>query len=172
MEASYSISQRGSEYRILLSPANKELLSDEIISLISDKEIDISELMIDRIQGDETTEQDILHDITGWVADIFASNPNLVIYYSCDDMMPIPSRNSSSKNSHLLVNEYRSKLFSHIFDTYIASHQVTGVTNTPIRLDNYQNGSGYSIFIHFIARDCHSDLIELLKNNIKEVSGK
>ena len=27
------------------------------------------------------------------------------------------------------VNEYRSKLFTHIFDTYMASHQVSGVIN-------------------------------------------
>ena len=52
------------------------------------------------------------------------------------------------------------------------SHQVTGVTNTPIRLDNYVNGQGYSIFIHLIARDKHADVVEMLKDNIKEVSGK
>ena len=119
MEASYSISQRGNEYRILLSPANMNVLSEEIISFISEKGIDISELIINRIQGDDATEQNVLHDITGWVADLFASNPNLIIYYSCDDMMPIPSRNISSRNKHLPVNEYRSRLFSHIFDTYI-----------------------------------------------------
>ena len=87
-------------------------------------------------------------------------------------MMPIPSRNISSRNKHLPVNEYRSRLFSHIFDTYISSHHVTGVVNTPIRLENYEDGVGYSIFIHFIARDEHADLVEMLKNDIKEVSGK
>ena len=172
MEASYSISQRGNEYRILLSSANMSVLSEEILSFISEKGIDISELIINRIQGDDATGQNVLHDITGWVADLFASNPNLIIYYSCDDMMPIPSRNIGSKNKHLPVNEYRSRLFSHIFDTYISSHHVTGVVNTPIRLENYEDGVGYSIFIHFIARDEHADLVEMLKNDIKEVSGK
>lgn len=124
------------------------------------------------MKGESTTEQDVLHDITGWVADMFASNTDLIIYYSCDDMMPIPSRNASSDNKDLPVNEYRSRLFSHIFDTYMLSHQVTGVTNTPIRLDNYVNGQGYSIFIHLIARDKHADVVEMLKDNIKEVSGK
>ena len=70
------------------------------------------------------------------------------------------------------VNEYRSALFSHIFDTYMTSHQVSGVINTPIRIDNYENGIGYSLFFHFIARDIHSDIVELLKEDIKEVSGK
>lgn len=172
MEASYSISYRESEYRVLLSPANTNVLSDEMNSLISNQGIDISELIIDRIRGNKATGQEVLHDITGWVADMFASNPNLIIYYSCDDMMLIPSRNTYSDHKDLPVNEYRSRLFSRIFNTYILSHQVTGVTNTPIRLDNDENGVSYSIFIHFIARDRHASLIDMLKDNIKEVSGK
>lgn len=70
------------------------------------------------------------------------------------------------------VNAYRSRLFSLIFDTYMTSHQVTGVSNTPIQLDNYNNGVGYSLFFHFIARDIHSDIVDMLKNDIREVSGK
>lgn len=172
MESSYSIVHNGSEYRIILSPVRLDVLSDEICSIVTEKKVDISELIIERISGNNTTEQEVLHDITGWVADMFATNPNLIIYYSCDDMMPIPSRNTNSDNGSLPVNEYRSRLFSHIFDSYMASHQVTGVTNTPIRLDNYENGMGYSIFLHLIARDKHADVVELLKDNILEVSGK
>ena len=54
----------------------------------------------------------------------------------------------------------------------MASHQVSGMINTPIRLDNYENGMGYSLFFHFIAREIHSDIVEMLKEDIKEVSGK
>ena len=87
-------------------------------------------------------------------------------------MTPIPSRNKNSENRDMPVNEYRSRLFSHIFDSYMSSHQVSGVINTPIRLDNYKDGMGYSLFFHFIARDIHSDIVEMLKEDIKEVSGK
>ena len=134
--------------------------------------IDISELIIERISGETTTGQDVLHDITSWVAEIFASNPNLIIYYSCDDITPIPSRNKKSGNKNMPVNAYRSRLFTHIFDTYMASHQVSGVTNTPIQLDNYEDGIGYSLFFHFIARDEHRDIVEMLKEDIWDVSGK
>ena len=172
MEASYSIVHKESEYRILLSPVRLDVLSAEISEIVSEKNVDVSELIIERISGDDTTEQEVLHDITGWVADMFATNPNLIIYYSCDDMMPIPSRNVNSGNSSLPVNEYRSRLFSHIFESYMASHQVTGVANTPIRLDNYEDGVGYSIFMHLIARDQHAEVVKILKDNILEISGK
>ena len=42
----------------------------------------------------------------------------------------------------------------------------------PIQLDNYENGVGYCLFFHFIARDIHCDIVEMLKDDIKEVSGK
>ena len=172
METSYSIVQKENEYRVLLTSVNTEVLPEHISKVISDREIDICELMIERIKGESTTGQDVLHDITGWVAEKFASNPNLIIYYSCDDMSPIPSRNANSDNKDMPVNAYRSRLFSHIFDTYMTSHQVTGVVNTPIQLDNYKEGIGYSLFFHFIARDVHGDIVDMLKDDIREVSGK
>jgi hypothetical protein len=172
MEAAYSIVQKDNEYRVLLTSVNTEVLPERIQKILTSRNIDISELMIERISGESTTGQDILHDITGWVAELFASNPNLIIYYSCDDMTPIPSRNKNSDNKDMPVNEYRSRLFTHIFDSYMISHQVSGVINTPIQLDNYEDGVGYSLFFHFIAREIHSDIVEMLKEDIKEVSGK
>lgn len=172
MEVAYSIVQKDNEYRVLLTSVNTEVLPERIQKILTSRNIDISELMIERISGESTTGQDILHDITGWVAELFASNPNLIIYYSCDDMTPIPSRNKNSDNKDMPVNEYRSRLFTHIFDSYMISHQVSGVINTPIQLDNYEDGVGYSLFFHFIAREIHSDIVEMLKEDIKEVSGK
>jgi hypothetical protein len=172
MEASFSINQKNNEYRILLTPVNTEVLPSDIQTALKSRDIDISELMIERISGESTTGQDVLHDITSWVAELFASNPRLIIYYSCDDINPIPSRNTNSGNRNMPVNEYRSRLFTHIFDTYMNSHQVSGVKNTPVQLDNYENGKGYSLFFHFIARDIHSDIVNMLKKDIIEVSGK
>ncbi|MBR5039319.1 MAG: hypothetical protein IKX65_11450 [Prevotella sp.] len=172
MEASYSIVQKDNEYRILLTSVSIEVLPERIYNVLTSRKIDVSELIIERISGESTTTQDVLHDITGWVAELFASNPNLIIYYSCDDMTPIPSRNKNSENKNMPVNEYRSRLFTHIFDSYMASHQVSGVINTPIQLDNYDNGIGYSLFFHFIAREIHNDIVEMLKEDIKGVSGK
>jgi hypothetical protein len=34
------------------------------------------------------------------------------------------------------------------------------------------DGVGYSLFYHFIARDIHNNIVEMLKEDIKEVSGK
>ena len=59
METSYSIVQKESEYRILLTPANLGSLSAGVLKVLADRNIDVSELMIDRISGETTTEQDV-----------------------------------------------------------------------------------------------------------------
>lgn len=169
MNYSFSISSRkGDEYRILFFDADISLLAENVQRTIVEKGIDISEIMIDRVKGGESTAQEILHAITGRVADLFAENENLVIYYSCDDMNPIPSRNMKGANRELSVQEYRSLLFSHIFDSYMYSHQVSGITNTPVII----NGEGYTQFIHLIARSKHQAIVDLIKEDVIEGWGK
>lgn len=63
METFYSIVQKESEYRILLAPANLSSLSATVVNVLADRGIDVSELMIERISGETTTEQDVLHDL-------------------------------------------------------------------------------------------------------------
>ena len=57
METSYSIIQRESEYRILLAPADTSVLSEGILDVLTERNIDVSELMIERISGESTTDQ-------------------------------------------------------------------------------------------------------------------
>lgn len=169
MNYSFNISTRkGDEYRIMLSDADVSMLAQKVRDTLVDNNIDISEIFIDRIRGGESTAQEVLHAITGRIADLFAENVNLILYYSCDDMNPIPSRNTKSANKVLSVQEYRSKLFSHIFDSYMVSHQVSGFSNTPIIID----GEGYKQFMHLIARDKHQSIVDIIKNDVLEGWGK
>lgn len=62
MDISYSIIQQENEYRILLTPVDITVLPDQLQKTIVDRNIDISELIIDRISGESTTRQTVLHD--------------------------------------------------------------------------------------------------------------
>ena len=95
MTYSFSITTRkGDEYRIKLLDVDISVLAKEVRDVIETNNFDISEIMIDRINGGESTAQEVLHAITGRIADLIAENENLILYYSCDDMNPIPSRNT------------------------------------------------------------------------------
>ena len=169
MNYSFNISTRkGDEYRIMLGDVDVSILAQRVRDILVDNDIDISEIIIDRIRGGESTAQEVLHAITGRIADLFAENGNMILYYSCDDMNPIPSRNTKGANKNLSVQEYRSKLFSHIFDSYMVSHQVSGFSNTPIII----SGEGYTQFMHLIARDKHQPIVDIIKNDVLEGWGK
>ena len=169
MNYSFNISTRkGDEYRIMLCDADVSMLAPQVRESLLVNDIDVSEIIIDRIRGGESTAQEVLHIITGRIADLFAENGNLILYYSCDDMNPIPSRNTKGANKDLSVQEYRSKLFSHIFDSYMVSHQVSGFSNTPIII----NGEGYSQFMHLIARNKHLPIVNRIKEDVIEGWGK
>lgn len=161
-------SKQGDEYRILFLPADEQHLSIAVREVLQRQDIDITELIIDRVSGENATSQNVLHSIVGRIADIFAEHPNLIIFYSCDDCNPIPARNASSANRNMTVQEYRSRLFSRLFDTYMSSHHVSGIANTPIRID----GQGYSCFMHLISRDEHQNVVELVKDDIQQGYGK
>jgi len=72
MEAYYSIIQKENEYRILLTSVNTGGLPVHIQQVLSNRKIDISELIIERVSGESTTGQEVLHDITGWIAECTA----------------------------------------------------------------------------------------------------
>lgn len=169
MNYSFAITTRhGDEYRIMIFDADVSLLANSVQETIAKQGIDISEIMIIRECGGNSTSSEILHTITSKIADIFAENENLILYYSCDDMNPIPSRNTRGANKELSVQEYRSTLFSHIFDTYMDSHQVSGITNTPVII----KGEGYVQFMHLIARNNHQLVVDLIKADVIEGWGK
>ena len=50
METSYSIVQKECEYRVLLTSANLGSLSAKVLKVLADRNIDVSELMIDEIK--------------------------------------------------------------------------------------------------------------------------
>ncbi len=69
----------------MLSDADVSMLAEQVRNIIIANDIDISEIIIDRLKGGESTAQEVLHAITGRIADLFADNGNLILYYSCDE---------------------------------------------------------------------------------------
>lgn len=164
----FLLSDSGDEYRVILVKAPIEYLTEDVRSVLKLNHVEIREIAIERIHGDNVTNQKLLHQISNWIADCFAENPNMILFYQCDDMNPIPSRNPKGNNRNIPVQEYRSKLFSRLFDTYVNSHNISGIFNYPIRID----GVGYSYFIHLIAREEQNSIVELISKDVLDGFGK
>lgn len=50
MESSYTIVQKENEYRVLLAPANLSSLSVTVLKEITNRDIDVSELIIELVE--------------------------------------------------------------------------------------------------------------------------
>lgn len=169
MNFSFNIqTKEGDEYSIAVTDADITTLSEDIQKRLLEHKLQIGEIIICRNKGNKCTGSKVLHKIANELANLFAENQNLILYYFCDDINPIPNRNSKGQNKNLSPQEYRSKLFSELFDRYINSHQVTGITDHIIILD----GVGYKEFVHLIARSSHEEIVSALYNDIYAGWGK
>ena len=163
MEETYSIqTQDGDKYILSVNDADITLLSDDIQQMLSDNNLQIGEIIIERTAGKQYTCYKVLYQIATWLAGIFAQHQGLILFYLCDDMNSIPNRNTKGKNKDLSPQEYRSSLFSKLFEEYKKSHQVKGISDYPIIIE----GEGYKQFIHLIARASHKEHVLAMRNDI------
>ena len=169
MEETYSIqTQDGDKYILSVNDVDIAFLSDDIQQMLSDNNLQIGEIIIERTAGKQYTCYKVLYQIATWLAGIFAQHQGLILYYLCDDSFSIPNRNTKGKNKDLSPQEYRSRLCSKLFEEYKKSHQVVGISDYPIIIE----GEGYKRFIHLIARASHKKHVLDMSNYINAGWGK
>jgi len=148
------VSDNGDQYSLSLSSDGLSL-SDEIRDAYGIELISI-ELM--RIQGNGVTSSKTLACIEQIIADVFDSFPNAVLFYYCDFLNTIPST-----TKHISPQEYRSRLFSDMFQRYVSHHDITGVSEVVVTID----GEEEPYFIHMIAREQHLSAVQKIGDQLR-----
>lgn len=168
MKVSVSLlSDQGDEYRISLASAEDGRLSDSMRMVLYENRIEIVEVILERVKGAGLTNNATLSKIACVIADLFMDNENMVVFFYCDDMGEIPNIRKS-RHKDMLPQEYRSQLFTAMFNRYMTIHNAVGIVNFPMQI-----GDGrYKSFIHFIARERHRKYVELIKEDVIEGYGK
>lgn len=163
MDFSVSINAKsGDEYRIIISPFNLYILPEEVTELFGESSIEIADVTLERIKGNTPTDIGILLKISNVIGEVFEDNQNLILYFYCDDMHEILRRDKGTS-----PQQFRSKLFSRMFDKYKASNNLTDIVNTSIKIK-----SDRDIYIHLISRECHLEYVDAIKNVIMEMESK
>lgn len=142
----------GSEYRVIVSTVNVDIFPDGLKDIIGN-EIEIADVALERISGSDITSYEVLMKIASVIGEIFNSNENLILYFYCDDMRSIPRRNES-----ITPQKYRSNLFSAMFDRYLSLNGFTDIMNVPVEIK-----ADRDIYIHLIARTCHSHYLSEIR---------
>lgn len=150
----------GDEYLVLIESFTKSTLPDDIITELED--IDIANIVLERVSGECVTGPRILFDISNYIAGFLLDNEKTILYFYCDDMNDILRRNQC-----ITPQKYRSDLFSKMFDRYTSIHSMENLIDTPLKFETDRD-----IYIHLIAKDTLLPHVNTIKEALIGMSTK
>ena len=114
-------SPQDDNYLIRIGEFNKSMLPDFLAEALQD--VEILDVTLERIEGNNITSLSVLLNITKFIADILRDNENSILYFYCDDIHDIPRRQKHIKPQH-----FRSILFSKMFERYVTANHIYNFT--------------------------------------------
>lgn len=151
------------EYRIGFDTIESGFLSDEIFAFLKEESIEVVEVLLERVKGTDSTNITVLSEMTNIIHRLFEDNENVILYFFCDDLNEIPCT-----GKRIEPQEYRSRLFSAMFERFSMKHQITDVHNVSISIDAVERVE----YLHFIVRNHHLKYIDYIQKNIEETYSK
>lgn len=125
----------------------------ESVSIFSSDPLTLTLVFYDvtlcRISGHGYVGYKILATISDVLAKFLAENEDAVLCFYCDAHTAV-----QSNHEHLLPQEYRSRLFSRMFEMYVNSHELSGFINHRVEIIDPGNPEICQI-AHFICRKEH-----------------
>ena len=159
-------SAKGDIYQISLSSKNGGLIADDVRQSLSTEGIIVMDVELNRVQGLNPTTNAVLSKIGEKIANVFLANPNVIICYFCDFLSELPYTNKRHKN--LSVQEYRSILFSQMFDRYVSQHHLENVSLAVLTIEGVEE----TYYVHIVARSEHLRYISQINDGIQRDFGK
>ena len=147
----------GDIYHITLSE-DTILFSQDTLKIING--VKVVGIDLRRLVGSSPTGHDMLAAIEKVIADFFMEYDNVMIFYYCDFLNPIPH----TKKTSMPPQEYRSNLFRLMFERYVSLHDIDDVHLSVITAQGIDD----TYFFHLIYRECHAHLAPVISQDIKE----
>lgn len=154
---------QGDEYRLRITSDHIGMLSDEVILELRAKGIQVVDIELERTKGLRVTSPRVLAKIEECIAEVFFSRQDIMICFFCDFISLVPSMKKK-----MSVQEYRSRLFSDMFERYIKIHHIDGIRNQVVTV----NGVAEDYFAHVIVREEHIHLARIIGEGIQKDYGK
>lgn len=159
MDLSFDIhNDKGDQIRVALSYYDIDSLqaftSDPLILTVV-----FYDVTLVRISGTGTIGVKTLKAICDVLFRFMNDNDNAALCYYCDDLTDV-----SRHNRDMTPQEYRSRLFSRMFDMYVCKNGISGLVNYGIRIEDDHNPR----FAHFITPEKYLPAIESLGHIIME----
>jgi hypothetical protein len=151
------------EYKLRISSDNSGILSDEVYKKINENGILVFNIELERTKGTNITSQKVLSKIEECIAETLLTHNNSIFCFFCDFISLIPKMKRS-----ISVQEYRSRLFSSMFERYPNIHEIKGIRNHVVIIE----GCAENYYVHVIARDKHLHIVKTISESIQKDFGK
>ncbi len=159
MDISFDIhSDKGDQIRVALSYYDLESLqpfTNDPLTLT----LVFYDVTLVRISGDGTIGLKSLKAICDVLFRFMADNDKVVLCFYCDDLTDVPRH-----HREYTPQEYRSRLFSRMFDMYVRANSITSLINYVIRIEDGDN----SRYAHFITPERYLPAAQSLGNILME----
>lgn len=156
-------SEFGDEYRLRITSEYSGMLSEDAFFALAAEGVEVVDVELERTRGVNVTSQKVLSKIADCIADAFIPHSNVIICFFCDFISLLPSM-----KKRMSVQEYRSKLFSYMFERYVELHHIDGVMNHVVTV----KGVAEDYFAHVIYRESHAHLANMISQGIQQDYGK
>lgn len=138
----------------------------ETISLFSSDPLTLTLVFYDvtlvRKAGTGYVGYNVLFAVSDTLAKFMMENEDAVLCFYCDADTDV-RRN----HDRLLPQEYRSKLFSKMFEWYVRSHKLKGFINYKVEIEHPDNSASRQ-FAHFICREKHQEAVATIGHLLME----
>jgi len=164
MNEVYTIrSEEGDEYKLQFTTDRSGIVANVLLDKIENHGLFIVEIGLGRTKGVNVTNHRVLAQIEQCIADVLLGNPNFMLVFFCDFISLLPSM-----NKNMSVQEYRSRLFSRMFERYVAQHHITDIFNRVTIVE----GVAENYYFHIIARKRHLVYADMISAGIQKDFGK
>ena len=153
------LSEAGDEYKLQFTTEHSGIITEDILSCLQNEGIEVAEVGLGRVRGVNVTSHKMLTQIEDSIADFMQRHSNVVLSFFCDFINFLPAT-----KRRMPVQEYRSRLFSLMFDRYVAQHLLDGFSNKVIEIE----GVAEKFYFHIISRKEHNRYAEMIAEGLRK----
>ncbi len=115
-----------------------------------------------RKSGEDYVGYKILFAVSDVLARFMGENEDAVLCFYCD-----ADTDLRRHHTELLPQEYRSRLFSRMFEMYVKSCNLSGFINYRVEMEDPYN-TGNRQFAHFICREEHREAVAVMERLLRQ----
>ena len=155
-KVTYSIEDNENRYVIGIERWEQSLLQQVGI----EQSIEMYEVVLQRVAGDSMSSMRTLSVIAQYVYSFLKAHPKGVLYFFCD----VHEIQRSKRHIALYPQEYRSQMFSALFDKVVCEQKINDIVNTKISLTTLE---AEPAFIHLITFTHNMEAVRALEQQIR-----